>query len=85
MWEETPGWQYIGDESWQDLALGNVKDMVRRDRNRPSIIIWGVRINESRNDPALYRRTREAAKLLDGSRPTSGTMTLSSLKKWPAE
>lgn len=85
VWEETPGWQYIGDQSWQDIALGNVKDMVRRDRNRPSVVIWGVRINESRNDPAFYRRTREAAKLLDGSRPTSGTMTPSSLKNWSEE
>ena len=73
VWEEIPGWQYIGDESWQDLAVADVKAMIRRDRNRPSVVIWGVRINESPNDPAFYRRTREAANALDGSRPTSGT------------
>ncbi len=85
VWEEIPGWQYLGDQSWQDLTLGNVEEMVRRDRNHPSIVIWGVRVNESRNNPALYRRTRQIAKSLDDSRPTSGTMTPSSLKTWREE
>lgn len=82
VWEEIPGWQYIGDKSWQDVALQNVEDMVRRDRNHPAIVIWGVRINESPNDPELYRRTREIARTLDDSRQTSGTMTPSSRKDW---
>jgi beta-galactosidase len=82
VWEETPGWQFIGDQSFQNLVLRDVEAMVRRDRNHPSIIIWGVRVNESRNDPALYSRTQEIAKSLDGSRPTSGTMTSSSRKDW---
>jgi beta-galactosidase len=82
VWEELPGWQYIGNEEWQRLALRDVEAMVRRDRNRPSIVIWGVRINESHNDPALYQRTRGIAKSLDGTRPTSGTMTVLSMKDW---
>src|ERR1039458_6210439 len=57
VWEETPGWGYLGDENWKGVVVDNVRDMVRRDRNRPSIIIWGVRVNESRNDQALYQRT----------------------------
>ena len=84
-WQEPPGWQYIGDESWQDLAVHDVEAMIRRDRNHPSVVIWGVRINESHNDPALYRRTRELAKSLDDSRPTSGTMTPDSRKNWQQE
>ncbi len=82
VWQEPPGWQYIGDESWQDLAVRDVEAMIRRDRNHPAIVIWGVRINESRNDPAFYRRTREVAKSLDDSRPTSGTMTPDSRMNW---
>ncbi|MGH9608012.1 MAG: glycoside hydrolase family 2 TIM barrel-domain containing protein [Terracidiphilus sp.] len=85
VWEELPGWQYIGDGDWQSLAVRDVGNMVRRDRNHPSVIVWGVRINESRNDPNLYRRTRELAKSLDDSRPTSGTMTPSSRKTWREE
>lgn len=82
VWEEIPGWHFIGDSAWQDLAVRNVKDMVRRDRNRPSVIIWGVRINESANLPELYQRTTEAAKELDDSRPASGAMDIYSLKGW---
>ena len=85
VWEELPGWQYIGNESWQELAIRDVGDMVRRDRNHPAVIIWGVRINESRNDPALYLRTRELAKSLDETRPTSGTMTGASKRTWKTE
>lgn len=85
VWEEPPGWQYIGNETWQDLTVRDVKAMVRRDRNHPAIVIWGVRINESRNDPDFYKRTRDAANALDSSRPTSGTMTPSSLKTWREE
>ncbi|MGC9198238.1 MAG: glycoside hydrolase family 2 TIM barrel-domain containing protein [Acidobacteriaceae bacterium] len=85
VWEELPGWQYIGDADWQALAVRDVAAMVRRDRNHPSVIIWGVRINESANDPELYRRTSDVAKSLDGSRPTSGTMTPSSRKNWREE
>ena len=82
LWEELPGWQYLGDEAWRELAVRDAKEMVRRDRNHPAVVIWGVRINESANDPALYRRTTEAAKALDDSRPTSGTMTRRSTENW---
>ncbi|HWX23217.1 MAG TPA: glycoside hydrolase family 2 TIM barrel-domain containing protein [Candidatus Binatia bacterium] len=82
VWEELPGWQYIGDEAWQDLAVRDVNDMVRRDRNHPGIVIWGVRINESANNPALYTRTKTAAKALDDSRPTSGAMNRYSTTDW---
>lgn len=85
VWEELPGWQYVGDQAWQEIAVRDVEAMIRRDRNRPSIMIWGVRINESPNNPELYRRTRALAKSLDDSRQTSGTMTPSSRKDWQTE
>jgi beta-galactosidase len=70
--EEIPGWQHIGDQAWQDLAVGNVDAMVRRDWNHPSIILWGVRINESGDNHDFYTRTNAAARGLDDSRPTGG-------------
>ncbi len=85
VWEEVPGWGYLGDEAWKELLIRDVKDMVTRDRNHPSVTIWGVRVNESKNDPELYRKTREVAKSLDDSRPTSGTMTSGSIKTWKTE
>ncbi len=75
VWEETPGWGYIGDETWKELLVRDVKDMILRDRNRPSIVIWGVRANETKNDVDLYRRSTAVARSLDDSRPASGSMT----------
>ena len=47
-------------------------DMVKQYRNHTSIILWGVRINESQDDDAFYRRTNAAAHEFDDSRPTGG-------------
>jgi beta-galactosidase len=85
VWQETPGWQYIGGPAYEDLVVQNVEDMIRRDRNHPSVIIWGVRVNESRNDQELYQRTTAAAKALDDSRPASGSMTPDARKNWQRE
>jgi beta-galactosidase len=69
---EIPGWQHIGDESWQDQAVENVQEMVLQYRNHPSIILWGVRINESQDNDTFYLRTNALAHELDPSRPTTG-------------
>lgn len=82
VWEETPGWGYLGDDAWKELLVRDVHDMIIRDRNHPAIVIWGVRANESLNDVPLYRRTTELAKQLDDSRPASGSMTSGSRKNW---
>jgi beta-galactosidase len=70
--EEIPGWQHIGDEAWKLLAIDNVGRMIRRDWNHPSIILWGVRINESRDDHDFYVRTNALAHKLDPTRQTGG-------------
>ena len=69
---EIPGWQHIGGETWKDQAVKNVEDMVLQYRNHPSIIMWGVRINESQDDHELYERTNAVARALDPSRQTGG-------------
>jgi beta-galactosidase len=70
--EEIPGWQHIGDQAWQDIAVDNVGRMIRRDWNHPSIILWGVRINESRDNHDFYTRTNALAHQLDPTRQTGG-------------
>ena len=70
--EEIPGWQHIGDAAWQDLAVDNVRRMIRRDWNHPSIVLWGVRINESPDDHEFYTRTNRMAHELDPTRQTGG-------------
>ncbi|MCR4716901.1 MAG: glycoside hydrolase family 2 protein, partial [Lachnospiraceae bacterium] len=73
---EIPGWQHIGDEDWKNQAVENVKEMVTQYRNEPSIILWGVRINESQDDDEFYLRTNELAHALDDTRPTGGVRYL---------
>ena len=70
--EEIPGWQHIGPEPWKQISIDNVGRMIRRDWNRPSIILWGVRINESLDDHSFYTRTNALAHLLDPTRQTGG-------------
>jgi beta-galactosidase len=70
--EEIPGWQHIGDQAWKDIAVDNVGRMVRRDWNHPAIVLWGVRINESRDDHDFYTRTNALAHALDPTRQTGG-------------
>ncbi|MBE6960264.1 MAG: glycoside hydrolase family 2 protein [Ruminococcaceae bacterium] len=69
---EIPGWQHIGDAAWKDQAVENTREMVLQYRNHPSIILWGVRINESMDDDPFYKRTNAIAHELDPSRATSG-------------
>ena len=70
--EEIPGWQHIGDLAWQDIAVDNVGRMIRRDWNHPSIVLWGVRINESLDSHDFYTRTNALAHQLDPTRQTGG-------------
>jgi beta-galactosidase len=82
VWEEPPGWDYIGDENFRAIFLQNVQDMVLRDRNRPSVVVWATRLNETQSFPTLYAEARQLAYTLDGTRPTSGAMTTRSRTGW---
>ena len=73
---EIPGWQHLGGADWKEQAVRNVEDMVTQYRNHPSIILWGVRINESQDDDELYARTNAVAHKLDPTRPTGGVRYL---------
>jgi beta-galactosidase len=68
--------------TFQEEVLRNVRDMVVRDRNRPSVIVWGTRLNETKNYPALYARAREIAYAYDGSRQTAGAVTFHATNGW---
>ncbi|HZJ89550.1 MAG TPA: glycoside hydrolase family 2 TIM barrel-domain containing protein [Bacilli bacterium] len=77
VFEEIPGWQHIGDKAWQELSYLNIKRMIKRDKNNPSVIMWGVRINESNDDDAFYKEANELARKLDPTRPTGGVRNMS--------
>jgi beta-galactosidase len=70
--EEVPGWMYIGNETWKTRELQVLKDMILRDRNHPSVMTWGVRVNESPDDNAFYKRMNDTAHAYDPTRLTCG-------------
>lgn len=45
----NPGWQFVGDEIFKKRAYQDAREMIRRDRNRPSVAIWEAALNESDN------------------------------------
>ncbi len=70
---EIPGWQHIGQQKeWRDMCLQHVEEMITQCFNHPSIVLWGVRINESPDDDELYTQTNKLAHALDPYRQTSG-------------
>jgi beta-galactosidase len=73
---EIPGWQHIGDQEWQKHALAMAEEMVLDYRQHPSIILWGVRINESLDNEQLYRATNDLARKHDPLRQTGGARYL---------
>jgi beta-galactosidase len=83
VWEEAPGWHNVSTTAaWQDAVVGDVRDMVIRDRSRPSVVIWGTRLNEVKNFPGLWAATRQAARELDSTRPSSGAMAFHETATW---
>lgn len=70
---EIPGWQHIGNSSkWKEEYYAFVESMVKEEYNHPSLIMHGVRIDESKDDHELYLKGNEIAHRLDKSRPTIG-------------
>lgn len=73
---EVAGWRHIGDENWKKHALNSLKEMILQYRNHPSIVLWGVRINESHDDDAFYKEMNKLAHELDSFRQTSGARNI---------
>ena len=71
--DEIPGWQHLGkSETWRNACVENTRRMVLKERNHPSVITYGVRVDESVDDHELYTKTNEIAHKLDPYRQTIG-------------
>lgn len=58
----NPGWQFVGDDVFKKRVYQDAREMIRRDRNRPSVILWEAALNESDNRSVaaeLYRIVHE--------------------------
>ena len=70
---EIPGWQFISKKSeWRDNFMMFLEKMIVTERNHPSLIAHGVRIDESIDDHELYSKANELAHKLDPYRQTLG-------------
>ncbi|NOU64369.1 hypothetical protein GC096_10050 [Paenibacillus sp. LMG 31461] len=53
--ECQPGWQNWTDSTtFYDLTLRDTREMIRRDRNRPSVVLWEAALNETPTAPASW-------------------------------
>ncbi|MBN1868833.1 DUF4982 domain-containing protein [Candidatus Sumerlaeota bacterium] len=69
VYEEIATWQSIGKgDAFADNAERMLREMIARDKNHPSIILWGL-MNEHRSKP-LFERLHAAAHEADPTRLT---------------
>ncbi len=69
---EMPSWQFLGEGEWRENCLNNIRSMVIRDRSHPSVVLWGVRVNEGGDCDEFYTETNALARSLDPTRQTGG-------------
>lgn len=72
--QTTPGWQFWNakDTSFEQGVYHDIRNMVRRDRNRPSIILWEPILNET-NYPDYF--AEKVHKLVHEENPFQGVYT----------
>ncbi|MBV8251438.1 MAG: DUF4982 domain-containing protein [Chitinophaga sp.] len=58
-----PGWQYFNkNPAFEDNVMRDIRQMVRRDRNHPSVVLWEVSLNETYPSAAFRCRQAEVAR-----------------------
>lgn len=55
----TPGWQFWGKGPFADRVYDDVRQMVRRDRNHPSVMMWEPILNETHYPKDFAKKVRD--------------------------
>ncbi|MBI2814179.1 MAG: DUF4982 domain-containing protein [Opitutae bacterium] len=54
--DAIPGWQFIGGEKFRAGCERNARELVRRDRNHASVVLWELSLNETAMDGTFMAR-----------------------------
>ncbi|MCI0494792.1 DUF4982 domain-containing protein, partial [candidate division KSB1 bacterium] len=54
-----PGFQFIGGQKFREHSFQDMRDLIRRDRNHPSVILWELSLNETDFDSSFAARAME--------------------------
>jgi len=72
VWEEVPTWMgWTLPASWKQRHYQDIRDMIRRDRNHPCLILWGIGLNEGGQDNDLENTSESTAKTEDATHFTT--------------
>jgi beta-galactosidase len=58
----NPGWQFMGDDLFKQRVYQDCRDMIRWNRNHPSVVLWEAEMNETDDRPVaptLYKIVHE--------------------------
>lgn len=60
--ECQPGWQYYSEDPiFVDRTFRDIREMIRRDRNHPSVFLWETSLNESPTPPSWMKKAVQIA------------------------
>ncbi len=54
-----PGWQFLGGDAFRAACYQNARDLIRRDRHHPCVVLWELSLNETKMDDAFMTRLHE--------------------------
>ncbi|MFD4659719.1 discoidin domain-containing protein [Kitasatospora sp. NPDC058444] len=78
-----PGWQYWnGDQTFVSRTYRDIATMIRRDRNRPSVVLWETSLNET-HPPQWW--AKEANRVAHAEMPGDQMFTSADYGTWGAE